>query len=80
MIDVGLANRDYGFLARAAWLVLGIGVMRAILFFFQRYISVWIAQQVAFDLRNHLYDHIQRLSFSFQDRSQTGQLIRKNPR
>ncbi len=75
VIDIGLANADYGFLARAALLVLGIGAMRAVLFFWQRYLSVWIAQQVAFDLRNHLYDHIQRLSFTFHDRSQTGQLI-----
>ena len=28
-----------------------------------------------YDLRNRLYDHIQRLSFSFHDHSQSGQLI-----
>jgi ATP-binding cassette, subfamily B, bacterial len=31
--------------------------------------------QIAFDLRNRLYDHIQRLSFSFHDHAQSGQLI-----
>jgi len=75
VIDVGLAKRDPGFIAWMAAVLLGIGVVRAILIYVQRYLSEWIANQVGFNLRNQLYDHIQRQSFSFHDHSQTGQLI-----
>ncbi|HAD05530.1 MAG TPA: ABC transporter ATP-binding protein, partial [Anaerolineaceae bacterium] len=34
-----------------------------------------IAHHVAYDLRNRLYDHIQRLSFHYHDHMPTGQLI-----
>ena len=33
------------------------------------------SQSVAFDLRNDLFAKIQRLSFSYHDRNQTGQLM-----
>ncbi len=75
VIDVGLVNKDLVVLRNAAFLVIAIGVARALLLFAQRYTSTWIAQKVAYDLRNRLYDHIQRLSFSYHDEAQTGQLI-----
>ena len=34
-----------------------------------------LSQSVAFDFRNDLYAKIQRLSFSYHDRNQTGQLM-----
>jgi ATP-binding cassette subfamily B protein len=37
--------------------------------------SAYIGQKVAFDLRNRIYDRIQRLSFAFHDKAQTGQLM-----
>ena len=75
VIDVGLAEGDLQYLGGAALWILAIGVVRAVIFFWQRYLSVWVAQKISFDLRNRLYDHIQRLSFSYHDRAQTGQLI-----
>ncbi|MDO9334240.1 MAG: ABC transporter ATP-binding protein [Dehalococcoidales bacterium] len=59
---------------------LGLGIvaaslLRAVFTFGQTYVSEYIGQKVAFDLRNRLYDRIQRLSFAFHDRAQTGQLM-----
>src|SRR5262249_41876901 len=34
-----------------------------------------VSQSVAFDFRNDLYAKVQRLSFSYHDRTQTGQLM-----
>jgi ABC-type multidrug transport system fused ATPase/permease subunit len=59
----------------AALIILGVGLARAFLSFAQTYLGAWIAQHISFDLRNRLYDHIQHLSFSYHDRTQTGQLI-----
>ncbi len=75
LIDVGLVQKNTEILMRSAIWILLIGVARAALIFLQRYTSQWIAQRTAFDLRNRLYDHIQRLSFTYHDKSQTGQLI-----
>ncbi len=75
VIDTGLANRDLSYLGWAALLILGVGVVRAFIFFWQRYLSAWIAQHIAFDLRNRLYDHIQRQPFTYHDHNSTGQLI-----
>jgi ATP-binding cassette subfamily B protein len=43
--------------------------------FLQGYLAENVSQGVAFDLRNELYEKIQRLSFSYHDKSRTGQLM-----
>jgi len=75
VIDEGIANGEKTFLVNAALLLLGLGLLTAVLGAFQRYISEWIGGHVGYDLRNRLYDHIQNLSFSYHDHAQTGQLI-----
>ena len=75
VIDIGLAEGQVRFLLVSALALLGIGSLRAVLLFSQRYLSESIAARIGFDLRNRLYDHIQHLSFSFHDHTQTGQLI-----
>lgn len=50
-------------------------ILRAVTTFGQNYISGYTGQKIAFDLRNRLYDQIQRLSFAFHDKAQTGQLM-----
>ncbi len=75
VIDIGLARHELGFIARAAAVILGLGVLQAGLTYLQGYLSEWIASHIGYDLRNRLYDHIQQLSFSYHDHAQTGQLI-----
>lgn len=75
VIDVGLSRQDIVFLRNAGLFLLGLGGLTALLSFAQRYLSAWIATHVGYDLRNRLYDHIQRLSFSYHDHAQSGQLI-----
>ncbi|MBI5351981.1 MAG: ABC transporter ATP-binding protein [Chloroflexi bacterium] len=75
VIDRGLTLRESGFLIRSALLLLTLGLVTAALAALQRYVSEWIGARVGYDLRNHLYDHIQNLSFSYHDHAQTGQLI-----
>lgn len=77
VIDIGLVEGERSFLLNAALIVLGIGVLIAVLDFCNRYLSSWISFRITFDLRNRLYDHIQHLSFSYHDHTQTGQLINR---
>jgi ABC-type multidrug transport system fused ATPase/permease subunit len=55
--------------------IIGIQVLKGIFTFGQSYLGEFIGQKVAYDLRNRLYDRIQRLSFAFHDKAQTGQLM-----
>ncbi|MBN2149332.1 MAG: ABC transporter ATP-binding protein [Anaerolineales bacterium] len=75
VIDIGLMQGEINFMLQAALLILAVGFLNALLGYFQRYISEWIAQHIGYDLRNRLYNHIQNLSFSYHDHAQTGQLI-----
>jgi len=75
VIDQGLADGDAQILITAALVLLIIGVGRAFLIYWQRYLSERIAAQVGYDLRNRLYNHIQRLTFTYHDHAETGQLI-----
>ena len=52
-----------------------VAAVRALFAFSQQYNAERISQNVAFDFRNELFARIQRLSFSYLDRNQTGQLM-----
>jgi ABC-type multidrug transport system fused ATPase/permease subunit len=58
-----------------AFAILGIGALRSLLTMGRRLISGRQALGVEFDMRNGLYSKLQRLSFGFYDRHQTGQLM-----
>jgi len=75
VIDQGIASRETSFLIHAALIVLGLGLLRALFAYIQRFSAEWVSHHVAYDLRNRLYDHIQRLPFTYHDRTQSGQLI-----
>lgn len=74
-IDQGLAQQNGWVLFGAAALILGIAVVRGGAGFLQRYWGEWLTHRVAYDLRNDYYIALQRLPFSFFDRSHTGDLM-----
>ena len=59
----------------AALAVVGAAALRGAFTFLQTYLGEWISQRVAYDLRNRIYDRLQRLSYAYHDRQQTGQLM-----
>jgi len=75
VIDDGLLQGQVEYLARAALLLLGLGVAIALLNLGQRYLSEWTATHIGYDLRNAMYDRIHYLPFTFHDHTQSGQLI-----
>ena len=50
-------------------------IVNGIFAFLQAYWAEKNSQAIAFDMRNDLFAKIQRLSFSYHDRNQTGQLM-----
>jgi len=59
----------------ASLAVVGAALMRGAFSYVQTYLGEWISQRVAYDLRNRIYDRLQRLSYAYHDRQQTGQLM-----
>jgi ATP-binding cassette subfamily B protein len=59
----------------AAVLIIVFSIARGLFSFAQTYLSQALSQDIAFELRNDLFSKIQRLSFSYHDRNQTGQLM-----
>lgn len=75
VVDEGLFKGERRYIVNAALILLGLGLATAILNFFQRYLSEWVAAHIGYDLRNAMYDRIQYLPFTYHDHTQTGQLI-----
>lgn len=59
----------------AMLIIVLFAVARGLFSFAQTYLSQTLSENIAFDLRNDLFAKIQRLSFSYHDRNQTGQLM-----
>ena len=57
------------------WLVVALGVMGVVAGYFSRLFLFETAYNIEYDLRNIIYEHLTRMSFSFYDRVQSGQLI-----
>ncbi len=66
---------DRSTLILAALLVVGFAIARGISAFAQTYISESLGQRIAYDLRNQIYDTVQRLSYAYHDKVQTGQIM-----
>src|SRR6266850_1325298 len=62
-------------LIQAGLAIVAFALVRGVFAFLQAYWAEKNSQSVAFDMRNELYSKIQRLSFSYHDQNQTGQLM-----
>lgn len=55
--------------------IVGFALLRALFSFSQAFNAERVSQSVAYDFRNDLFSKISRLSFSYHDKNQTGQLM-----
>jgi ATP-binding cassette subfamily B multidrug efflux pump len=62
-------------LLNTAVIVVAAAVFRGMFAFVQTYMAETTSQGLAFDFRNAIFSKISRLSFSYYDRNQTGQLM-----
>lgn len=71
---IGLAG-DEQLLIFGALAVIAFAVGRGIASFGQQYLGESVGQNVAYDIRNRIYDNLQRLSYAYHDKVQTGQIM-----
>ncbi|MEE8636833.1 MAG: ABC transporter ATP-binding protein [Dehalococcoidia bacterium] len=70
-----LSDAERSDLVWLAVAVIGAGAMRGISAFGNSYLTEVVSQRTTYDIRNALYDKLQRLSFAFHDQAQTGELM-----
>jgi ATP-binding cassette subfamily B multidrug efflux pump len=74
-VDDGLAAHQTAVLTLAVAGIVGAALLRGVFSFLQGYLSERASQGVAFALREDLFAKIQRLSFSYYDSTETGQVL-----
>ncbi len=62
-------------LSHYVWWIVGLGLVGGVMGYVARLYLFETAYDIEYDLRNIIYEHLTRMSFSFYDRVQSGQLI-----
>lgn len=79
LIRVGIEKALTGGRPSLLWMLagtmVGSSLVKGGLDFLNRYLAEYVAQGVIHDLREELYSHFNRLSFSFYDRARTGDIM-----
>jgi subfamily B ATP-binding cassette protein MsbA len=68
-------DNRFAILNLAAVAVIAIAVVGALGTYTQKYLATSVGKRVGYDLRHMLYHHVQRLSLSFYERRQTGDMV-----
>ena len=75
IVDRGIRDQDTSLLGRAVLALLGLTLVKGGLAFLQGRWTEIASQSVAYDLRNAIHHKLSALSFSYHDRTETGQLL-----
>jgi ATP-binding cassette subfamily B protein len=74
-IDTVLSSGQRSSIIIAAVIIIGSSALRGLTGYGNRYLTEVVSQRASYDIRDALYDHLQRLSFAYYDKAQTGQLM-----
>lgn len=74
-IDEGIGKHDSRALGLALACMLILAAVRGVFGFLHVYLGERVSHQIAYQLREELFAKVQRLSFSYFDRNETGQLL-----
>jgi len=74
-IDRIISQKRLEILVWASLVIVLVEIFRGGFHFIQDYLLEFLSNRLVYDLRNRMYQHLQRLSFSYYDRAQTGELV-----
>jgi ABC-type multidrug transport system fused ATPase/permease subunit len=75
IVDRGIGDKDMNLLLGSVGALLGLTLIKGVLTFWQGRWTEQASQNVAYDLRNAIYHKLGALSFSYHDRTETGQIL-----
>jgi ATP-binding cassette subfamily B protein len=62
-------------LSKYVWWIIALALAQGVINFVARFLLLRTAYEIEYDLRNIMYTHLNRMSFGFYDRVQTGELM-----
>jgi ATP-binding cassette, subfamily B, multidrug efflux pump len=71
-LHVGVTRQK---LVTYALLLMAVAVFKGIFQFLTRWIVIGISREIEFDLRNDLFQHLEKLSYSYYQRTRTGDIM-----
>ena len=75
VIDQGIIGGQYQRIFTLTLMLVGFAVAKGLVNYLAAFLQELIGQKVTLDLRCELYRHLQGLSYSFYDKTQTGELM-----
>ena len=75
IMDEGLIGRNLQALVRYIVLTITVTVLANLIGVLESYLNTWIAQHIAFDMRNHMFRHLQTMSQRFFTTNNQGDII-----
>lgn len=75
VIDRAITGERRDLLGPLVGLLLGVGLVKALGVGGRRWFAFRLSYRAETDLRNRIFEHIQRLAFTFHDRTATGELM-----
>jgi ABC-type multidrug transport system fused ATPase/permease subunit len=78
IIDDGIGGGNASLIWQGVLTIMGLTLINGLFTFFSGRWTELASQSVAYDLRNAIHDKLQSLSFSYHDRSETGQLLARS--
>ncbi len=75
LVDDVIGQNNLSLFAVVVALLTGVYLARAVVTTFRTFTLEWLGNKVLFDLRVHLYDHLQLLPLSYYNQRQTGQIM-----
>jgi len=75
LIDEGVVAGDVTYIWYGSAALIILALISGAAIFLQGHLSAKVSHNAAFNMRNEVFSKVQRLSFSYHDRAETGQLI-----
>lgn len=75
VVNAITGGADRGLVVRLALLIALVAVLDAALSVFTKWLSAGLGEQVIYDLRTAVFDHVQRMPVAFFQRTRTGALV-----
>ena len=75
ILDEGLLKQDFKALVYYIVLSLAVTLAASLIGVAETYINTWIAQHITFDMRNQMYQHLQKMSQRFFTTNNQGDII-----
>lgn len=75
IIDDGLIGKDFSLLAQLILLSFIVLIISNLINVLENFLTTWVAQNIIYDMKNQMYDHLQKMSHRFFTNNNQGDII-----